>query len=360
MPLPTRDWFWVACIWSGLALFNATQSVLTMQAEGMHHAWASLFVFRILCWLVWALATPLIWWIAARFPPRRSWRSWCVHGATGIAIGVVSALWTATLETLMDPFLATTPATWAALWSTHFLGGLVSDLIVYGTVLAVGFGLHSRERLVRQQAESARLNEQLVKAQLDALRRQIEPHFLFNTLNAVTGLVRDGRHDAAVGMITGLSDLLRRVLDDGHRHLVPLSEELAYLDTYLALQKVRFGDRLQFSVSLHDDLMAAKVPGLILQPLVENAFQHGLARRAAGGAIRVDISATNGVLTLALYNDGPGLPAAAAGGRSGIGLANVRERLKSLYGDQFTLAMRNQGCGVLVTMTIPYVEYLNT
>ena len=357
-PLITRGWFWVTCVWSGLALFNAAQSVLTMQAESMHHAWIKLFMFRGLSWLVWAAATPLVVRLGTCWPPRRtsSWRLWSVHGAACVGIGLAAATWTASLEALLNPFLETQPAPWRSLWSDHFFGGLVTDLVVYATILAIGFGLDARERLVRQQAESARLNEQLVQAQLDALRRQIEPHFLFNTLNAVTGLVREGRNDAAVDMIAGLSDLLRRVLDDTHRHVVPLKEELAYLDTYLAIQQLRFAARLHISVEVDTGLLAARVPGLILQPLVENAFKHGLAHRAQGGWLKVTITKADGMLSMTVYNDGPALPAAAVPHTAGIGMANVRERLKGLYANAATLAMANRGQGVAVTMTIPFQE----
>src|SRR5262249_22735923 len=151
-------------------------------------------------------------------------------------------------------------------------------------------------------------NEQLSKAQFDALRRQIEPHFLFNTLNAIAGLVREKKNDEAVSMIVGLSDFLRSVLEDRNRQQVPLQQEMELMERYLEIQKVRFADRLQLNVDVPSELLPARVPSLVLQPLVENAIKHGIAKRAQGGAIRVAASRTNGMLSLRVYNDGPTLP----------------------------------------------------
>ncbi len=352
-------WPWIASIWFGVALFDATQNVVVMHAEGMHHAWARLFVFRILTWLVWALATPWVLRLGRAHPPRwpGSGVSWLMHLGACFLIGLAFATWSAFLDWTMDPWLRPSgPQPFAKLWSGTFFGGLLSYVVLYATILTIGYGLDSRERLVLQQAETARLNERIVKAQLDALRRQIEPQFLFNALNAVAGLVREKRNEAAVGMIAAVSDLLRRVLDESDRHLVSLGEELEFLQKYFDIQKMRFGERAQIGVDVADALLAAQVPSLILQPFAENAFKHGIARRAQGGAIRVSASRAGGMLTLSLFNDGPGLPPGPAQSRVGIGFANATERLKGLYGDRFNLSMRNRDEGVEVLIAVPYAE----
>jgi LytS/YehU family sensor histidine kinase len=241
------------------------------------------------------------------------------------------------------------------LWYYKLMNGLISSLFLYVMILAVSYALESRERLARQQTETARLNEQLSKARLDALRRQIEPHFLFNTLNAIAGLVREERNDAAVSMIAGLSDFLRRVIKDPNRQVVPLGEEVEFLQRYLDIQKVRFADRLQIVVDIPQEFLPAQVPSLLLQPLVENAVKHGIAKRAQEGTIRIAASRSNGMLTLSVYNDGPGLRADSEHTDSGIGLSNIRTRLRSLYGDAFQLDLRNQDPGgVQVTVSVPF------
>jgi LytS/YehU family sensor histidine kinase len=217
--------------------------------------------------------------------------------------------------------------------------------------------LDSRERLARQQTETARLNEQLSKAQLNLLRKQIEPHFLFNALNAIAGLVREERSDAAISMIAELSDFLRRVIDDSNRQEVALGEELGFALKYLEIQKVRFAERLQVSVSVPSDLYSARVPSLILQPMVENAVKHGIAKRIQGGLIRIRAFPEDEKVTVSVYNDGPTLPHDWETKQGGIGLANVRTRLKSLYGDAFNLTLRNQEPGgVEVSISVPLQE----
>ncbi len=135
---------------------------------------------------------------------------------------------------------------------------------------------------------------------MGALRRQIEPHFIFNTLNSIAGMVRDQKNEAAVRMIVGLSEFLRRATNDSHRAQVTLAEEVEYLERYLDIQKIRFGDRLQASVRIPSELLRAQVPSLLLQPLVENAIKHGIAMRVAGGTVRVVGTHRDGELRLSV------------------------------------------------------------
>jgi two-component system, LytTR family, sensor kinase len=351
-------WFWIASIWFGFALFGALQTVFVMRSEGMHHAWLKLFVTTLLSWLPWAVATPLILRLGHKYPPVRlkPFRIWFAHIAACLTVGLSFSLWTAGLEVLLNPYAYPSVPPYSQLWTEKFYNGVLSSMVLYAAVLTVSYVLDSRERLAFQRTETARLNEQLSKAQLSALRQQIEPHFLFNTLNAVSGLVREGRNDSAVSMIAGLSDFLRRILEDSSRQEVPLQEEMDFALNYLDIQKVRFADRLQLSVDVPDELYPAKVPSLILQPMVENAIKHGIAKRAQGGSIWISASGCNGMLTLSVRNDGPSLPDDWEATRSGIGMSNVRTRLQSLYGSSFELSMRNRNLGgVEVSVTLPLV-----
>jgi two-component system, LytTR family, sensor kinase len=359
-PSDSSRWLWLAAVWCGLGLFDATQNVFVMRAEGMHHYWTRLFFTLLFSWLPWVLATPLVLRLARGYPPAQ-WKrfsTWAMHLAACGVIGVVYAAWVALWEELLNPWaLMPGPDPFLELWKHKFSGGLLSYLFLYGLILLVNHILDAREQLAFQQTETARLNEQLSKSQLSALRRQIEPHFLFNTLNAIAGLVREKRNDAAVSMIVGLSDFLRRVVEDSDRQQVPLAEELEFTQKYLDIQKVRFAERLQFSVDVPQELLPAQVPSLILQPMVENAVKHGIARRVQGGAIRITASRSNGTLTMRVYNDGPRLPEGWEIGQSGIGIVNVRTRLQSLYGDQFELSMRDQAPGgVEATVSMPFVS----
>jgi hypothetical protein len=343
-----REWLWVVLIWSCFALFDASQTTFVMLSQHMHHDWLRVALFRYLVWMIWLLATPMIMRLVQRYPPQRCWP---LHLLVCTAIGLLTASWDAGLELLLDPWNQnSSETTYSNLWFGQFLGSMLSDLVIYITIVAIAYGLESRERLLRKEAETAHLNTRLAHAQLDALRRQIEPHFLFNTLNTVTGLVRENKNNAAVGVIVGMSDLLRRVLDDSDRHLVPLSEELRFLEKYVEIQKIRFGDRLSVSIDVADELHQLEVPSMILQPLVENAFKHGLEHRAQSGVVRLRAARVADRLILSIYNDGPPL---ADGIVEGIGHINTRERLKGHYGERFSLTMRNRDIGVEVQMSIP-------
>jgi len=355
----THRWLWIASIWFGFGLVDAMQTVLVMRGEGMHHAWTKLFVTTMLSWLPWALSTPLVLHLGRQFPPvgLRPLRTWLVHLVTCASIGLAFSAWGAWLEVLFNPYAYPTgPGSFTKICFDRYCNGVLSVLILYSAILTAGYMLSSRKRLVFQQTETARLSEQLTQAQLDALRRQIEPHFLFNTLNSVAGLVREQKNDAAVSMIAGLSDFLRRVLEGSTRQEVPLGEEMEFTNRYLEIQKVRFAERLQLSVDVPRQLCSARVPSLILQPMVENAIKHGIAKRAQGGSIRISASRCDGTLTLSVCNDGPSLPVDWEMTRPGIGISNVRTRLQSLYGDAFQLNMRNQDVGgVEVTVSLPFV-----
>lgn len=356
----TPPWAWIPAIWMGLGLFDGIQTVVVMRAEGMHHAWGALFFTQTAGWLPWALATPIIAQLARKYPPAQPapLSTWVRHLSAWGTVTLIAALWGAWLEQLLNPWaLQGSPPAFVHAWLDRFYNGLLGATILYVIILIVTHLLDSRDRLAQQQAETARLNEQLSKAQLDALRRQIEPHFLFNTLNAIAGLVREQRNDAAVGMIAGLSDFLRRVLKESNRQQVSLGDEVEFLRRYLDIEKVRFGERLQVSMDIPEELFPAQVPALILQPMVENAVKHGIARQVQGGAIRINAMRTNGMLTLNVYNDGPPLPKDWEQTRSGIGMANVRTRLQGLYGSSFALNMRNEAPGgVRVSVSVPWRE----
>lgn len=353
-------WIWIAAIWFGVGLFDATQTVFTMRAAGMHHAWIRLFFTLLFAWAPLALATPVILNLARKFPPLRPWAfsTWLIHMSACCTLCLVSSAWTAGFERALNPWADPSgPGAYGDRLLFRFFSGLISYLILYVAILGVGYALESRERLARQQTETAQLSEQLSRAQLDSLRRQVEPHFLFNSLNAIAGLVREGRNEAAVNTIAGLSDFLRGVLEDSNRQEVRLSEEVEYLEKYLEIQKVRFADRLAVKIQVPGELLKSQVPSLILQPMVENAIKHGIAKRAQGGEIRVSAARSNGMLKLTVYNDGPGLVADHDNGRSGIGISNTRTRLQSLYGESFELSLQNHGQhGVEAAVSVPFRE----
>jgi two-component system, LytTR family, sensor kinase len=351
------NWYWVAGICGGLGLFEATQTVLVMRSEGMHHAWTALFFTVLLSWVPWAVAAPLVLRLGRAHPlfQGSSVGGWLRHAGLWAAIWISTSAWNAGIEVLLNPWTpGSPPAAFFRLWQTKFDNQLLGSLFLYFAILLLGWMFDSRERLARQQMETARLNEQLAKAQLSALRQQIEPHFLFNTLNTIAGLVREGRNDGAVDMIAGLSDLLRRTLRNSDKQQMLLGQELEVVEKYLEIEKARFAERLQVQVDVPQELLRARVPSLILQPIVENAVKHGIAKRLQGGAIGIRAGRVNGTLTLSVFNEGPEFPVNWE--RTGIGLENVRERLASLYGGEAELRVVIEPRGPCVEILLPYKE----
>lgn len=347
--MTSTKWFWIAGIWLAGGLFDATQTVLIMHKEGHPGSWLPLFAVELMSWLPWALATPIVSHIALRFPLFRgaTFSSVAVHLATFVTISAVAESWSAMLQVLFDPWHHRKPPTFMDTWSTSLLYQILTFAIAYLLIVTITYFMDARDKVARQ-------NEELSKARLAALRRQMEPHFLYNTLNSIAGLVRDKSNDAAVSMIVGLSEFMRRASEDSHRMQVTLAEEVEYLQRYLDIQKMRFGDRLQASVDIPTSLLDAEVPNLLLQPLVENAIKHGIDKRIAGGTVRVSGASDGGKLRLRVYNDGPGVSMDWQATRTGVGIGNLRTRLQILYGDDSGLELKQTTAGgVEVVVTLP-------
>ena len=351
----SRLWRHAALAWLALGLFDATQTVVSMRAMDMHHAWFTLFIVSVLSWAVWAAFTPIPLMLQRRYRlPSRTVRAWLVHGVACVAIGVAWAAWTSMLEHVTNPFAYPHgPDAFLPLLQSKFLGNLVGDVVFYGAIIVASTTFEARARLLEERTASARLAALLAQAQLAALRVQLEPHFIFNALNAITALIREQRPAEAIAMTAGLGDLLRRVTDQSERQFVTLEEEGDFLRKYLDIQGMRFAERLQYRIDIPPALRHARVPDFIVQPLVENAIKHGIAKRARGGALHVTAASAGGQLTVTVFNDGPALPEQV---RENVGLTNTRQRLLALYGDAQALALENAATGVLATITLPLIE----
>lgn len=350
-----QSW-WVAILWLGVGLITAIQVVLGLAAGGRRYNWFAVFFATVAAWLILPLVTPLILSLTRRFPLARAGDlgNLPVHLAAALGIGLAHIIWSATMEWLFNPFAIHPAPSFRSMFFTTVYMQFHTGIVVYAATVAIGSTVDSIRRLAHRESEAARLAGELSKAQLDALRRQLEPHFLYNTLNGIAGLVRERRNDAAVEMIAGLSELLRRVLEDSGRQLVPLAEEVSFLDSYIKLQAMRFGDRLKVTVDIPLELYGALVPQLVLQPLVENAIVHGIGKLAQGGEIRVTARQSEGMLSIYLYSDGPALPP-GGGDRTGVGLSNTRGRLVALYGAGSGVELRNgDRTGVETIIKLPY------
>jgi len=250
----------------------------------------------------------------------------------------------------------------AATFVFLLLIGFHQWILTYWSILGAQYSFryyrqyHERERqALRLEIHSAELGTQLARAHLGALKMQLQPHFLFNTLNTVVVLVRQGRTHEAEEMLARLSDLLRCVLQDVETQAGPLRRELEYLDLYLSIEQVRFQDRLRIDISADPAILDAAFPHMALQPIVENAIRHGIGRSSSAGRIWITASRVGEMLQVVVRDDGPGLPAGSGALPSGIGLANTRKRLSKLYGEAGQLILENgTTSGVVVTITLPF------
>ncbi len=240
--------------------------------------------------------------------------------------------------------------------SARFFPVWLNSALAYWVVVIILFAFDYYEQFRRQSTLALQLESELSQAQLQALRMQVQPHFLFNAHNTIAMLIRRKKYDQAVNMISGLSDLLRTTLTREHHQFVTVDEEVAIINKYLAIEKVRFEDTLTVSVEVASDVSDAQVPNLILQPLVENAIKHGVARALDGACIRIFAKKCDGMLVLGIHNTGPGLAESRDSVRTGgIGLQNVRSRLQKLFGNEQRLSLANADGGVLAQLEIPFL-----
>jgi two-component sensor histidine kinase len=312
-------------------------------------------VFETLEWLLLGSLMPVTYYMARRFPIQRlGWRrALVVHILGALSLGI---LWTAfgipLGRAFNIPYAQGPVHRVAIMWVVStFPWVTFLYLAMVGSVHAIWYFDEARVR----EAHASRLSAQLANARLDALRMQLNPHFLFNTLNAVTVLVREQNTRAASRMLELIGDMLRHVLRSDQPHEVPLAEELRFVEQYLAVEQVRFSDRLTVDWSIDESARSALVPGFVLQPLVENAIRHGVSSRAESGRIEITAQLQNGNLRLSVTDDGAGMNAARSS--EGIGLANTRERLRTLYGERASLSVSNRdggGEGTLAVVTLPH------
>lgn len=342
--------------WTLFGLFFASQSYLSQVYWGRGPRWAQALVVWMSCAFAWATLTPLMLFVARRFPLRREgWpRTLAAHlfaASFCSTLALVVYLLVRKLLALPDPAAALQIPPFKFLLVSEFHAGI----LIYCAVVGISFTLDYYRRYRERDLRAAQLESQLAQAQLDALRKQLQPHFLFNTLNTVSILIDEDTR-AAREMLVRLSDLLRATLERGRAHEVTLRQELEFIEGYLEIERTRFQDRLTVTVEADPQTLDARVPDLILQPIVENAIRHGVAPRATAGRIEIRAERLNGSLRLQVRDDGLGLPdgADAADGR-GVGIANTRARLARLYGADHEFEMRDApGGGLCVRITIPF------
>lgn len=344
-------WLLIAAASLVPALLNAFTSYMNSRLGGRGSAgWGSV-IFAGSLWLVFGALTPIPYLLARWYPLRRDaiGRTVLAHlaGALALCIG-----W-ASLGVLLALLLNRRPPQEPLL--RYYLSWILTNLpwavFLYFTVLGCVYAFTYYHEARERESQQARLAAQLAEAKLGALRMQLHPHFLFNSLNAITVLVRDQNTRDASRMLELLSAVLRHVLQSGKRQEVTLDEELVFIEKYLAIEEVRFSDRLQVRWSIELRVGNVLVPEFILQPLVENAIRHGVAKRSEAGIIEITVREEDSNLMLSVRDNGPGYhPVSDAG----VGLANSRARLETLFGDAAQLQVLNAGGGgTIATVSFP-------
>jgi sensor histidine kinase YesM len=311
-----------------------------------------------------ALLTPLVIWAGRRWPLERQ------HLARLLGLHFLLSLAWATARLSCE---ATFHLTWNEFWpivppinfrsevTLLFIFGFHTGVVAYWVVLSIQSAIRNYSRFqeraqaaLRSDLRASQLETQVAQARLGALKAQLQPHFLFNTLNAIVVLVRQQKGQQAEETLARFSDLLRAVLADMDAQEVTLARELEYLKLYLSIEQLRFSDRLRVNIEVEPDLLDAAVPHMGLQPIVENAIRHGIGQRATPGIIEIRAVRSGDALHVTVRDDGPGFGAPGAGGLK-VGLENTRARLKQLYGDASELRTGNDPRGgAIVTMILPF------
>jgi two-component system, LytTR family, sensor kinase len=354
-------WLLIAGVWTLIALLFTGETLMHSYVTGRPLSWWRALSWELFSCYVWLAFLPLIFWLGRRFPFERGrWpRSLLVHALAGLVIPLLQQA----VDTVVLPHwgyppmvgLNTFGETYRAFLLLNFPISIAIYWVSLGAQAGIGYYRMYRERELR----ASQLEAKLAQSQLQILKMQLHPHFLFNTLNTISELIHKAP-DAAESMVTDLSDLLRLSLQTVGRQEVSLQQELDFLGKYLQIEQARFHDRLVVQMRIDPQSLDASVPNMILQPLVENALRHGLAPLACGGQLLIQATREYGSLLLSVSDDGVGLSGHDNGAiREGVGLSNTRARLRHLYGEAHQFEM--QGApdrGLTLRMTIPYRRFV--
>jgi two-component system, LytTR family, sensor kinase len=354
--LVSRRGAWIAAIgfWLFVAAMSMAQTLWLSRTPGQHVDIRKAIIWESTFFTAWIPLTLGIWHVAGRWLPERfgGWpRFLLAHLPVLAAAAVVHPL----LMTLLEHAVSTPMTTIAEGFVTGLRNQLSVTPLIYTAIAGTGAAMTLYERYRDRQVAAARLEAELADARLQALRGHLQPHFLFNSLHSIAALARAGDTAGVVRLTAALSDLLRHLLDAGDRH-ASLREELEIVERYLEIQRARFSDRLDVTIDLARDAADARVPLLIVQPLVENAVRHGLSQRVREGSLRVRATRDNGTTRIDVEDTGVGLPPGwSLENATGTGLRNLASRLAAEFGDAAVLdVVPREGGGVRATVTLPY------
>ena len=361
LPRATPDmgrtrWILILCAWTIVGLLFAVRRIVLAKVQGTHVSLAAVGGVELIYWYVWAAYTPLVIGLAKRFPltgPR-----FLPH----IAIHTCASLFMAPLSSVTEYFVSrglvrsvfriTDPGVLRLLppFAASVLSMSFTGMLTYWLVVGLYQSIHFYHAAMERQTKAAQLEMQLSHAELENLKSQLHPHFLFNSLHTI-GILMQEDVEAAGHLLVCLGDLLRMALERRENEIT-LQSELEFVGKYLEIEQTRFHDRLKVHMDVPSDLLAVYVPSLALQPLVENAIKHGFSVDSAAGRLEIAAKRLNGRVWLCVRDDGPG---PAPGLRFGVGLTNVQSRLKQLYGGESSLELtggNGRGCEAIITIPL--------
>jgi len=351
-----------------LGFINTGQSYFHLWTENRtaQFAFWPTLVIGVSDWYLWAALTPGIIWLAHRYSLyQNQWvKNIFVHLVCNLVLSFFVLALTVPLFLWLCPSCREPTFSFWPWFNTKLNIYMILYFWIYwailGTILSTQYYRQFRDR----ELKASRLETQLALAQLQMLRMQLHPHFLFNTLNAISALLHKDADKADI-MIARLGELLRTTLESAGTQQIPLRQELEFIQPYLEIEKARLGDRLKVRLDIDPEAMDAPVPNFVLQPLVENAIRHGIAPLARVGWLDIRAHRENGMVRIEVEDNGPGLsPEQQAGERAGtfragVGIANTRARLQQLYGSHYQFEMKNRTTeGLTVTLLIPAGESL--
>lgn len=340
-------------VFTAIGLLFALQRYVSAGFMGDTLSWRTAWIQSVIVWWSWALVTPLIGWLARRFPISidRLW-SVVVHIPAGVAVVILHAVAIAAITPLFFYRPAFAPI--RDMFRGRISSALAFDMLVYSLILTVIYLIGYVRDSRRREMEASQLEAALARSQLVALQGQLQPHFLFNTLNSIIALISVDPDRAAL-MIRKLSGLLRYCLAASERSEVPLWEEVEFARAYLEIQKIRFEDRLEYQFDIDQESADGLVPSFVLQPLVENAVKFSLNDDARVGHVSVSSTRSDGQLKVVVSDDGPGITQREILDSPGIGIRTTRALLEQLYGSDLQLKFATaEGGGGLVSIAIPY------
>ena len=353
-------WMWIWAVWTLVGFFFASQLALQNQLSTDPISFWRILSWQLFSGYVWFALSPLILWLGEKFPfDGGRWTiSIPVHLVASFVIAVVQLAIDAFVLPKLGYLRRYQSASFFETYKVFLLVNLHFSVAIYWGVLAIHQGIKYYRKYRERELTTSQLAARLAQSRLQVLKMQLHPHFLFNTLNAISELIYKDP-ESADRMITNLSDLLRMSFENLEVQEISLRQELEFLQKYLEIEQMRFHDRLKVEMQIAPDTLEASVPNMVLQPLVENAIKHGIAPRSSGGKIDIEATRSNGDLKISVMDKGLGVPFGDLENLAdGVGLSNTKRRLKHLYGEAHKFALGIPGnSGLRVDLTIPFKPF---